>query len=197
MLNIFNINTNYNFPSGINNIPVKHLMSKGNTIDNTIDNKHVKVNPSVQNSTLRIMLADDDIDDRDLFAEAIHELALNVSLELVEDGNELLTVLLSENYPLPHVLFLDLNMPNKNGRECLEIIRSNERLKNIVVVIYSTSSSQRDIDDTFEKGANLYVRKASSFSDLLATARKVLSVQWDQFKPHSSRAKFLFSSQNS
>lgn len=196
-MNTFQYFRNLNFPGSILYNPVRHLMTIGNKNGYKEGSINIDTNAMLQNGTMRIMLADDDIDDRELFTEAINDLSLNFSLELVEDGHALIQSLLKEEKQLPHIIFLDLNMPNRNGKECLDIIRKNERLKNIIVVIYSTSSSQKDIDETYEGGANLYVRKSSSFSGLLQTTRKVLYLNWDQYKPKSSRSNFLYSPKTS
>ncbi|MDB5255361.1 MAG: response regulator receiver protein [Chitinophagaceae bacterium] len=140
-----------------------------------------------------VFLADDDADDRAMFEEVIHEVDPTIQLTCAEDGKILLTMLQSGKYPLPQLLFLDLNMPNKNGKECLEEIRNSDRLKDIPVIIYSTSSSPKDIDDAFEKGANLYVRKPSSFQELRFIARAVLAMEWSNYKPFVVRNTFVFS----
>ena len=85
-------------------------------------------------------------------------------------------------------------MPHKSGFECLLEIRQTDRLKHIPVVIYSTSSSIKDIEETFEKGANLYVKKPSSFQDLENITSRVLQLDWNKYKPHASRQQFVFSS---
>lgn len=140
-----------------------------------------------------VFLADDDADDRAMFEEVIHEVDPAIQLICAEDGEALLNMLHSEKNALPHLLFLDLNMPNKNGKECLEEIRKSDRLKNIPVIIYSTSSSPKDIDDTFEKGANLYVRKPSSFQELRFIARAVLAMEWSNCKNLVVKNTFVFS----
>jgi CheY-like chemotaxis protein len=85
-------------------------------------------------------------------------------------------------------------MPHKSGIECLAEIRQDQRLQHIPVVIYSTSSSLKDINDTFDKGANLYVKKPNSFSELRLITAKVLALNWNKYKPYFSRSQFLFSS---
>jgi CheY-like chemotaxis protein len=145
------------------------------------------------NTPVIIFLADDDADDRAMFEEVIEEIDATIQLTCAEDGMILLQLLNSEKYSLPHLIFLDLNMPNKNGKECLDEIRRSERLKNIPIVIYSTSSSPKDIEDTFEKGANLYVRKPSSFNELRKITKDVLSIDWECHKPFEKRNIFVFS----
>ena len=147
----------------------------------------------ISGKQIRIVLADDDNDDRELFKEAVEEAALNINLDFAEDGRCLLNLLNNEKH-IPDLIFLDLNMPHKNGMECLAEIRKNINLKNVPVIIYSTSSSIKDIDESYNLGANLYVKKPSSFNELKTITGKVLSLDWNKYKPHASRNMFLFSS---
>ena len=112
------------------------------------------------------MLADDDCDDCMLFQEALDDLALNVNLRVAGNGIELMEMLYDTNSKLPDILFLDLNMPRKTGFECLSEIKSDNELKKLPVVIFSTSFEQNIVDMLFEKGAHFYVRKPAEFSRL-------------------------------
>jgi CheY-like chemotaxis protein len=93
-----------------------------------------------------------------LFSEAIQELKMNNKLTLFKDGNDLMDYLVHPEIKLPHVLFLDLNMPEKTGIDCLKEIRSNARFKDVSIAIYSTSSSEKDIEISFIEGANIYIK---------------------------------------
>lgn len=146
-----------------------------------------------RNRPLIIFLADDDADDRAMFEEVLMEIDSSIQLTCAEDGMKLLQLLDPKVNALPHLIFLDLNMPNKNGKECLDEIRRSDRLKDIPIIIYSTSSSPKDINDTFEKGANLYVRKPSSYGELSAITKDVLALDWEQYKPFNSKSIFVFS----
>ncbi len=136
-----------------------------------------------------ILLADDDPDDRELFAEAVHE--CGAQIECVANGAKLMKKLRSLE-ELPDCLFLDLNMPEKGGKECLREIRRDERLRDLPVLIYSTSSSKRDIDDTFELGANRYVTKPTSFSHLKKTVRELLQLDPSNIQARPDRGAFVF-----
>ena len=99
---------------------------------------------------LNVLLADDDADDCKFFKDALEELSPNTQLTIVGDGDELMNFLndavRAENFqPLPDVLFLDINMPRKNGFECLEEIKQNEKLKHLSVIMFSTSNSREKI----------------------------------------------------
>lgn len=127
---------------------------------------------------LHILLADDDEEDREIFISALREVAPDVQISVARDGRELMRKLGSADYQLPDIVFLDLNMPVKNGYECLEEIRSNEQIAGVPVVIYSTSNSREHIDDTYRKGADLYICKPESFADLKVIAGKLLAHKW-------------------
>lgn len=117
----------------------------------------------MENAPLHILLADDDEGDQFLFLEAVKRMELNAIVHTVKDGMQLMTHLVKQDTPLPHLLFLDLNMPRKNGFECLKEIRSNAKLKDIPIAIYSTSAAEKDIDETFKNGANIYIKKPNDF----------------------------------
>jgi CheY-like chemotaxis protein len=113
---------------------------------------------------MKVLLADDDQDDRDFFKEAIEELKLPVDLEFAVNGMELMSILTSSSDKLPDLIFLDLNMPIKNGQECLEELKSNQKLQHIPVIIYSTSDGREHIDKTYKHGASLYIKKTQFIS---------------------------------
>jgi len=114
-----------------------------------------------------LLLADDDEDDCDFFKEALDELTLPVSLVTVNDGVQLMDFLADHSRDnLPDLLFLDLNMPRKNGSECLKEIKESENLKNLPVIIFSTSLDNSIVDVMYAKGATYYIRKPGEFSQL-------------------------------
>lgn len=115
-------------------------------------------------SILNILLADDDIDDCIFFKEALNELLLVTNLTAVHDGEQLMQLLGDESIALPQILFLDINMPRKNGFECLSEIKRTERLKDLPVVIFSTSFEQEVVHSLYQNGAQYFIRKPSEFS---------------------------------
>lgn len=129
---------------------------------------------------LNILLADDDQDDRDFFDKALKELPISAQLTTVQDGEQLMDYLSENSETLPTVLFLDLNMPRKNGFECLVEIKQNEKLKDLPVVIFSTSFSQDKITMLFNKGAHVYVRKPSNFEQLIEVIHNALPIAVEQ-----------------
>ena len=136
--------------------------------------------------TTTVYLADDDDDDCLLFGEALNEISLPTQLTTVHNGEQLLQLLESENSELPHVLFLDLNMPRKNGQQCLEEIKQSEKLKKLKVVIFSTSFQQEVADRLYKNGALHYIRKPTDFAQLKNVIHQVLTIiQEDPVTLHS------------
>jgi CheY-like chemotaxis protein len=129
----------------------------------------------MEKNPLRILLADDDEVDRMLFKDAFKELKIKSIVHTVNNGTQLMDFLAKNDADLPHLIFLDLNMPCKNGLECLKEIRSNEKFKKIPIAIYSTSASENDIKETFRNLANVYIKKPGDFSILKQLLAKVVS----------------------
>lgn len=140
---------------------------------------------------LNITLADDDEDDRMFFEDAFSELKLNTKVNTHNDGAELMESITKEGALLPDILFLDLNMPKKSGLECLKEIKAIPRLKNIAIVIYSTSSSEEDIENTFIQGANVYIKKPNDFKKLKKVLSQVVTLNWQYQTSNLNRDNFL------
>ncbi len=138
-----------------------------------------------------IYLADDDADDCILFEEALRELSVKTLLTVTNDGVELMNTLDEKVPPPPYVIFLDLNMPGKNGFDALKEIREIEKLKNIPVVIFSTTSNTDTVDRTFNLGANYYICKPANFSLLIKAIEKVLSLDRKQLEQQPVRSQFV------
>jgi CheY-like chemotaxis protein len=145
----------------------------------------------MKTDALRIVLADDDEDDRNFFQEAFDEVKVKNSLHMVHDGQQLMNYLSKIDGMLPDIIFLDLNMPRKDGIQCLEEIRANKKYKDISIVIYSTSSSDDDIENTFLKGANIYIRKPNDFLKLKKAIADVLSINWQYHTSRLNKENFL------
>lgn len=142
---------------------------------------------------IHIMLADDDEDDRLFFKEAFEEVKIKYKISTFNDGEQLMDYLYEAGNPLPDIIFLDLNMPRKSGIECLKEIRSNDRLKKISVAIYSTSSSEQDIEDTFVSGANVYIKKPNDFNMLKKILSDVVHINWQYITDGLNKDSFILS----
>ncbi|HEY0743529.1 MAG TPA: response regulator [Chryseosolibacter sp.] len=124
-----------------------------------------------------IILVDDDSDDRALFTEAVNFVDPTINVITRSDGEHLMEFL--ENDPgMFELIFLDLNMPRKNGKECLTEIRANKKLSNIPVIVYTTSLNPVDIEETYNLGARFFLRKPSSFEELKETLAVVLDAKF-------------------
>jgi CheY-like chemotaxis protein len=140
-----------------------------------------------------IYLADDDEDDRLFFQDALSEVCTEVTLTIAKDGVELMHKLHLQPSPLPDVIFLDLNMPAKNGFECLVEIKRNELLKHLPVVIFSTTMQEETVNKVYKEGANFYIRKPDNFNQLKKALNKVLSIDWMHDVKQISKEQFIVS----
>ena len=129
---------------------------------------------------LNVLLADDDADDRNFFKDALKELNHDAKLITVNNGEELMEYLGNHSENLPDVLFLDINMPKKNGYDCLSEIKHHEKLKALPVVMFSTSDSKDKASQTFKTGAHVYIRKPNEFVQLVKVIHHALNISTEK-----------------
>jgi len=137
---------------------------------------------------LNIIMAEDDADDRYLFNSAFTGLHLPDKLTFADDGIILLDVLKQQMFDL---IILDINMPRKNGLQCLEVIRSDSNYDWVPVFLYSTTRNEVQIAEAYEKRANLFLRKPDGFDGITELIKKLVSVPPDSFFPQPSRDEFI------
>jgi len=147
----------------------------------------------MDNDALYILLAEDDEDDRLFFKEALQDIKVKTFIDFVNDGSQLMNYLNQPNVRMPNMVFLDLNMPLKSGLQCLTEIRSNNRLKDLAIVIYSTSASEEDVEEAFVNGANIYIKKLNDFLLLKTTLARVINLNWQYHTLGLNKENFLLS----
>ena len=125
---------------------------------------------------LNILLADDDTDDCLFFKDALNGMPVTSLFTAVHDGEQLMQYLHNETNKLPDILFLDLNMPRKNGFECLSEIKLNKKLQNIPVVVFSTSFKKEVVSQLYINGAQYFIRKPAEFAQFKKIILHVLTL---------------------
>ena len=129
---------------------------------------------------IQILVAEDDEDDKLLILKAFERTLPKEKVTCVEDGEALLKYLNRispyndlQKFPRPDIILLDLNMPRKDGREALAEIKSNEDLKSIPVIIFTTSNNVSDIQVTYKMGSSSYITKPGSFEELVKVTEEI------------------------
>ncbi|HKR05359.1 MAG TPA: response regulator [Bacteroidia bacterium] len=138
-----------------------------------------------------LLLADDDADDCIFFKDALEDLPVISTLTTVHDGVELMQLLSARKGNLPDILFLDLNMPRKTGFECLSEIKSDDKLKHLPVIIFSTSLNMEAVNLLYDTGANYYIRKPGDFSKLKKIIHEALTITAQTTSKQPAREKFV------
>lgn len=133
------------------------------------------VDKTFQQTVRSMVLADDDPDDHYFFRGALSEADPQIILTIVENGEALLQLL--TNY-LPDIIFLDLDMPGKNGLECLTSLRNKSVTRNIPIVIFSSTSRPANIETAYEMGADLFFIKPASYHELKDSVKAILDLNW-------------------
>ncbi len=127
-------------------------------------------------------MVDDDPEDILLIREAIKEIAPNIKFRSVNNGQELMEYLSlatgsakNAKNPCPEIILLDLNMPKKNGFEALDEVKSDLALKDIPVVVLSTSTSRDDVNRSYKLGANTFIQKPQTYDELLTVMSQAMN----------------------
>jgi CheY-like chemotaxis protein len=142
-------------------------------------------------STKIILLADDDEDDRQFFRDALREVSDAIRLEVAGNGIELIERLNRQMGSRPYLVFLDLNMPRKNGYECLAEIRKQGKFKGLPVVVISTSIQQDAVERVYRLGASLYIVKPNDYRQLKKIIDEVLGMFADNVFIRPAKEKFI------
>jgi CheY-like chemotaxis protein len=121
------------------------------------------------------LLVDDDPEDTLLFQEILNEVDSRIGFESAPNGKKALEILRNRTAKLPNVIFLDLNMPLMNGKECLAELKHDPVLKDIPVIIYTTSAHSRDIEETLMAGAVCFVTKPMGVKDVRSILTAIAS----------------------
>jgi two-component system, response regulator len=139
---------------------------------------------SQRGRSIQLLMADDDADDRLLTKEAMEESLLLNDLRTVEDGEELMDYLYRRNRyadpassPRPDLILLDLNMPRKDGHEAAREIKADPKLRQIPIVVLTTSRAEEDICRSYDLGVSSYITKPVKFEGLVEVMR-TLGCYW-------------------
>jgi DNA-binding NarL/FixJ family response regulator len=144
------------------------------------------------NSPRNIYLADDDEDDRGMFADALFEIDSTAVLTQAQDGKQLMDIIYDQQVDFPEVIFLDINMPKQDGLKCLEEIRSQDGdLKKTNVIILSTCNDPLIIEKAFDLGATFYAVKPSTFKELKSLIENVLQIDWFSFEKSNANFRLI------
>ncbi len=127
----------------------------------------------------KILLADDDADDRSLFKEALSEVSPESELSMVKDGVELMEMLSKEN---PDILFLDINMPLKNGIDCVKWIKDLKQFRHLLIVAYSSAFDTAEINKAYAYGMDIYFIKPTKIHFLVEDLERLFTLDWSDPK---------------
>lgn len=146
------------------------------------------------NDTRKAVIAEDNDEDFNFFSSALKNISVKVILTRAEDG-EILIDLLNKVEINPDVLFLDLLLPIKDGRECLKLIRKNKKFDFMPIVIYSNPKKYESIEFCYRESANLFVFKPNSIAELVMILERIFALEWSKLMYYPPLDKFAMNSQ--
>lgn len=135
-----------------------------------------------------VLIADDDKDDFEMLAQAIEELSLKVMLSRAENGDMLLKII---HEKIPDLLFLDIVMPCKGGKDCITEIRSDKKFDNLPIIVYTSVRDLSTIEFCYRSGTNFYVIKPDTYGEIVDVIRKIFAVNWKKMKYYPTRNDYV------
>ncbi|HEX8278056.1 MAG TPA: response regulator [Segetibacter sp.] len=137
---------------------------------------------------IKILLAEDDRDDLDIFQLALEDLQQPFELRHAKNGEILLTLL---NEDVPDFIFLDILMPRKNGLACIREIRKNEKFNSVPIIVITSAESEENIDYFYSNHVSFYLLKQCSIKDLTYKLKYIFSVNWKSLTYYPSKSNFV------
>jgi CheY-like chemotaxis protein len=126
----------------------------------------------------RLLIIDDDIEDQEIFIEAVRDVDQSIECQTALSGENAFTRFQSPLATMPDLIFLDMNMPKLNGKQVLREIKNHQRFSSVPVIMYSTSFAPSDIEEIKQLGAVYHLLKPSRFDDLCNALKHLLAVDW-------------------
>ena len=135
-----------------------------------------------------ILIAEDDKDDFELLEDVIKNLPITVLINRADNG-DILMKLIHEN--IPDLLLLDLVLPCKDGKTCLQEIRSDKKFDELPIIVYSAQRDEESIEFCFRNGSNMYVYKPDTYSQIVDAVQKIFAFNWKTVKYYPTRSTFV------
>ncbi len=132
---------------------------------------------TIEKTSRKIFLVDDDADDRRYFIDAVTEIDSTVECAVAKDGQEAMEMLNNPDFAIPDYIFLDLRMPRINGRQCLREIKAEPRLKDIPIILYTTSGEVEESEELQNMGAVRFITKPTNTEEIFYVISQVLEEQ--------------------
>ena len=137
---------------------------------------------------LHVLMAEGDKDDFDILADAIEKVPVKVILTRAENGDVLMKLIHDK---IPDLLFLDIILPYRDGRDCIREIRSDKKFDNLPIIVYTSIKDLDTIEFCYRWGTNLIVHKPQTYSEIADIIRKIFSVNWKKMQYYPSRNEFV------
>jgi CheY-like chemotaxis protein len=132
-----------------------------------------------------VVLAEDDADDREVFEQVLKDMDTQIKVDYVTDGIKLMDLLA---HFLPDLLFLDLDMPRKNGLECLVEIRNQPITQHLPVIVFSSTTRPANIQTAYDMGAHLFLIKSALYGEYVASLKAIFHMDWSN--PEAIKEKY-------
>jgi len=154
--------------------------------------KTTQILSKMKRHSISLAIVDDEKSSRERFQKVVTDLRLSIHLIFFKNGLELIAYINERETVIPDVIFLKLNLPEKDGLVCLKEIRKQERLKNVLVAIYSNKATEDKIEEAFVNGANIYMDKPRDYELLKKVLEKILIINFQYIESNLDIQNFIY-----
>jgi response regulator RpfG family c-di-GMP phosphodiesterase len=140
---------------------------------------------------LNVILVDDDEGNIVFFKNILKELKIGIKVQAFQNGSDLLEYLNSEDALVPEILFMDFDIPKKNALECLQEIKENFKLENMVTAVYSSNLSEAEVENIFVNGGNIFMKKPNDYSALKKVVSEIITINWQYHTSGFNKDNFI------
>jgi response regulator RpfG family c-di-GMP phosphodiesterase len=137
---------------------------------------------------LNVVMAEDDNDDFEILADAIRQVPVKIFLSRAENGVVLMKLI---HEKIPDLLFLDIILPQRDGRDCIREIRSDKKFDGLPIIVYTSLKDLETVEFCYRWGTNIFIHKPQSYSDVAEIVRKIFSINWKKLQYYPSRSEFV------
>jgi response regulator RpfG family c-di-GMP phosphodiesterase len=145
-----------------------------------------------KNKLREVLIADDDDDDFNILSITIQELQTDIIISRADNGEELLKILEEK---IPDLLFLDIQMPCLDGKDCIMRIRKERKYDNLPIIVYSAYKESSIVDFFYLNRTNLFIYKPDSFHEVSELMKKVFMIDWKSKRHYPEKSAFVLNEQ--
>ncbi|WP_336961116.1 response regulator [Chryseobacterium contaminans] len=140
---------------------------------------------------LNVIIADNDENTLIFFKNIFKELKISIKVQCFSNGKDMMEYLNNNDAVVPEIVFIKYTIPGKEAMECIDEIKANSKFSNLVTAVYDEEISENEIEETFVKGNNIFMRKPADFGALKKMLTEIITINWQYYTSGLNKDNFI------